>query len=208
MLVVDVCTLLREGIAAICQATGRFEVVGHCGDGAAAVRLIRSLDPAIALVDLDLPGLDWPGIVRQSRGFRCKFLCCSLRKDRKAVLQALRTGASGFVLKSDPAAQLLSALQQVWAGSIYVSPELELADLVVPRRGAGGAQGIETLSPREYQVFSLLVDGIRAKEIAARLGLSPKTVNTYRSSLMKKLDVQHLAGLVKFAVDKNLTSIL
>jgi DNA-binding NarL/FixJ family response regulator len=122
-------------------------------------------------------------------------------------LESLRNGANGFLLKSSPAAQLLEALLQIMSGGIYVSPEMELEKIFIAHRKNDASDPLESLSSREYQVFSLLIDGIRAKEIAARLDLSPKTVDTYRASLMRKLDIYDLPGLVKFAIQRELTSM-
>jgi DNA-binding NarL/FixJ family response regulator len=123
------------------------------------------------------------------------------------VLEALRSGANGFLLKSASTSNLHDALSQIMAGGIYVSPEMELEKIFISQRKNDNGDPLETLSSREYQVFSLLIDGIRAKEIAARLDLSPKTVDTYRASLMRKLDIYDVAGLVKFAIQRDLTSV-
>jgi DNA-binding NarL/FixJ family response regulator len=108
-------------------------------------------------------------------------------------------------LKASSPQHLFDCLSQVYDGGVYVSPEIDLQALFAPDR-RDNADPFETLSSREYQVFSLLVDGIRAKEIAARLKLSPKTVDTYRSSLMRKLNIHDVAGLVKFAINRRFTS--
>ncbi len=92
-------------------------------------------------------------------------------------------------------------------GGVYLSPQIELQTLVEPDRIEGTTDPLSTLSSREQQVFSMLIEGIRAKEIAARLQLSPKTVDTYRASLMRKLDIHDVAGLVKFAIRRNLTAL-
>ena len=113
---------------------------------------------------------------------------------------------NAFLLKSGPANQLLEAFEQILDGGIYISPELELNKIFVSGSKASSDDPLQALSAREYQVFSLLCDGVRAKEIAARLSLSPKTVDTYRASLMRKLDIHDVAGLVKFAIQKDLTS--
>ena len=102
---------------------------------------------------------------------------------------------------------LADAFQHILQGGIYVSPAIEMASLVAESSTAHrNTDPLDALSSREYQVFMLLVEGIRAKEIAARLSLSPKTVDTYRSSLMRKLNIFDLAGLVKFAIQRNLVS--
>ena len=118
----------------------------------------------------------------------------------------MRCGVNGFLLKSAPWNQLVEAFDQVLDGGVYVSPELELNRIFSPSGKPEPDDPLETLSMREHQVFSLLVEGIRAKEIAARLDLSPKTVDTYRASLMRKLDIHDVAGLVKFAIQRDLTS--
>jgi DNA-binding NarL/FixJ family response regulator len=101
---------------------------------------------------------------------------------------------------------MLEAFEQVLDGSVYVSPQLELSKIFVSGAKSEPEDPIDALSGREYQVFSMLVEGVRAKEIAARLELSPKTVDTYRASLMRKLDIHDVAGLVKFAIQRDLTT--
>jgi DNA-binding NarL/FixJ family response regulator len=147
-------------------------------------------------------------IVRKVReaNIPTKIVVLSMRRDRKTVVEALRCGVSGFLLKTAPSSELLEAFEQVLYGSIYVSPQLEL-DKIFTNHKNSPEDPLDLLSAREYQVFSLLVEGIRAKEIAARLELSPKTVDTYRASLMRKLDIHDVAGLVKFAIHRDLTSI-
>ncbi|MCP5112724.1 MAG: response regulator transcription factor [bacterium] len=201
-------TLLREGLAALSEATGRYSVVAQCDDGAAALELILSRRPDIAVLDLNLPKLFALEAIRKIRlaGSTTRLVVTSLRRDRKTVLEVLRSGASAYVLKSGPARHLLEAYQQVLDGGIYVSPLLELDKIFVARKKPDPEDPLGTLSAREYQVFTLLIDGIRAKEIAARLDLSPKTVDTYRASLMRKLDIHDVAGLVKFAINRNLTT--
>jgi DNA-binding NarL/FixJ family response regulator len=121
------------------------------------------------------------------------------------VLEALRTGASGYLLKSSRVEEMTEALAQFTQGGIYISPQIEVMSLFT--EGKGHHDPLELLSAREFQVFTLLVEGVRAKEIAARLALSPKTVDTYRSSLMRKLDIHDVAGLVKFAIQRELADL-
>ena len=101
----------------------------------------------------------------------------------------------------DPADCLIEAFKSILAGSVYISPSLELNKLVSAERKAAQKHSVESLSEREHQVFSLLVEGIRAKEIGARLGLNPKTIDTYRVNLMRKLKIHSVAGLVKLAIE-------
>jgi DNA-binding NarL/FixJ family response regulator len=182
--------------------------VGQCSEGAAALRMIESQRPDVAVLDLNLPDLFTMEIVRRVRdaNLPTKIVVLSVRRDRKTVVEALRCGVSGFLLKTASSSELLDALAQVLEGSIYVSPQLELSKIFATNQKATPDDPLDLLSAREYQVFSLLIEGIRAKEIAARLELSPKTIDTYRASLMRKLDIHDVAGLVKFAINRDLTS--
>ena len=155
------------------------------------------LQPALALLDLGLSDLAATEVIRRVRELNLRTRCAvfSVRKDRKTVLEVLRTGACGFLLKTSSADQMADALAQFTQGGIYVSPQIEVMSLFGDGAGRMNHEDpLESLSSREFQVFSLLVEGIRAKEIAARLSLSPKTVDTYRSSLMRKLDIHDVAG--------------
>jgi DNA-binding NarL/FixJ family response regulator len=201
-------TLVREGLAALCQQQPQYRVVDQCSDGATALRLIESGRPDIAVLDLNLPDLFTLEIVRRLRLARAetRIVVLSARKDRKTVVEALRSGVNAFLLKSGPAHQFMQAFEQILDGGIYISPMLELHQIFSPRQTAGQEDRFAALSPREFQVFSLLVEGTRAKEIGARLGLNPKTIDTYRVNLMRKLDIHDVAGLVKFAIQRDLVS--
>lgn len=206
ILIADELTLVREGLAALCTSLGGYRVVSQAGSATAALAEIERLQPAIALLDLGLSDLAATEVIRRVRdmGLRTRCAVVSARKDRKTVLEVLRTGACGFLLKSSTADQMAEALTQFCQGGIYVSPQIEVMSLLCDTRGADGQDPLDLLSSREFQVFSLLVEGVRAKEIAARLSLSPKTVDTYRSSLMRKLDIHDVAGLVKYAIRRDL----
>ncbi len=209
ILLADELTLVREGLAVLCNSLQGFRVVAQCGTASSALTEIERLQPSIALLDLGLSDLAATEVIRRVRELGLPTRCAvfSTRKDRKTVLEVLRAGACGYLLKTSSPDQMAEALSQFTQGGIYVSPQIEVMSLF----GEGGsrheADPIESLSSREFQVFSLLVDGIRAKEIAARLALSPKTVDTYRSSLMRKLDIHDVAGLVKFAIKRDLADV-
>ena len=208
ILLADDLTLVREGLAALCSAQAGYRVIGQCSEGAVALRMIEEQRPDIAVLDLNLPDLFTLEIVKRVRDadIPTKIVVLSTRRDRKTVVEALRSGVNAFLLKSAPSNQLLEAFEQVLDGGIYVSPQLELNKIFNAGQKSAPDDPLEALSAREYQVFTLLVEGVRAKEIAARLELSPKTVDTYRASLMRKLDIHDVAGLVKFAIHRDLTS--
>jgi DNA-binding NarL/FixJ family response regulator len=207
ILLAEELTLVREGIAALCNSVPGFRVVSQVGTAEAALAEIQRLKPTIALLDLELPDLAVTEVIRRVHTARMATRCgvLSTRKDRKTVLEVLRNGACGYVLKSSTAQQMAEALTQFTQGGIYVSPQIEIMNVFAGSSGRDRVKDpIDCLSSREFQVFSLLVEGIRAKEIAARLSLSPKTVDTYRSSLMRKLEIYDVAGLVKFAIRNDL----
>ena len=207
ILIADELTLVREGLAALCNSIPGYRVVAQAGSAGAALEAIQRLRPAIALLDLGLSDLAATEVIRRVReqGIPTRCALLSARKDRKTVLEALRTGASGYLLKSSRVEEMTEALAQFTQGGIYISPQIEVMSLFT--EGKGHHDPLELLSAREFQVFTLLVEGVRAKEIAARLALSPKTVDTYRSSLMRKLDIHDVAGLVKFAIQRELADL-
>jgi DNA-binding NarL/FixJ family response regulator len=180
--------------------------VGQCADGESALALVRDLRPQLAVVDLNLPRLFTMELIRKARqsDLATRFVVLSDRADQKTVIEALRCGAAAFVLKSEPAARFVEALEQSLRGGVYLSPETRLGPVFASGKPGQGGNPLGQLSTREYQVFTLLVEGVRAKEIAASLELSPKTVDTYRASLMRKLNIFDVAGLVKFAISRKL----
>lgn len=197
--------LTREALGALLRAQQRFQPVGLAADGEEALAMIRRLTPDIAIVSLDLARLHTLEMIGQTldRSLSTRFVILASRYDRKTVLECLRAGAQGFALRSGSAAAFVDALDQVMKGGVYLAPEVS-ANRLFLQPSLETDDPIGQLSSREYQVFTMLVDGVRAKEIAARLDLSPKTVDTYRASLMRKLDIHDVAGLVKFALRRNL----
>lgn len=210
ILIADELTLVRQGLAALCNSIAGFRVVAQAGTAGAALEEIERVEPDIALLDLGLSDLAATEVIRRVREQELRTRCAvfSVRKDRKTVLEVLRAGACGYLLKSSGSEQMAEALGEFMNGGIYVSPQIEVMSLFGENTTRyTGNDPLDTLSSREFQVFSLLVEGVRAKEIAARLALSPKTVDTYRSSLMRKLDIHDVAGLVKFAIRRDLADV-
>jgi DNA-binding NarL/FixJ family response regulator len=208
LLIADELGLVREGIAGLCESSGLFSPVYQSEDGLAAFEVLKTTAPDLALVDFNIPQLFCLELMRRMKeeAIGTRVIVMATKGDRKMAVEVLRAGASGFLPKSGPGSRLLEVLQRVASGSLYVPPELELERVYLQPRRSDVADPIESLSSREYQVFQLLVDGVRAKEIAFRLNLSPKTVDTYRASLMRKLDIYDVAGLVKYAIHRDLTT--
>ena len=198
--------IVREGFAALCEVNG-MRVVGQCADGHSAVEMVLATQPDFAILDLHMPGCTGIEVIRKLRAAGCpsKIMILSISREDKPVIEALRAGADAYLLKDGPARHLLEAISYVRDGGQYVSPLLKGAGLFTKPEATAPDDPLATLSPREMEVFSYLVKGMRAKDIADLLRISPKTVDTYRATLMRKLNVHDIVGLVKFAIERNLT---
>lgn len=202
-------SIVREGLAAFCDAQPELQIAGQCSDGLAAVEMIKALAPDFAIIDLHMPKLHGLEVIRKVReaNNQSKLVVLSISRDEKMVLEALRAGANGYLLKDGPARHLIDAIRYIQDGGVYISPLLRRDYLLEAPRKAPAEDPLASLSRREYEVFSFLVDGMRPKDIAKLLDISPKTVDTYRSNIMRKLGIHDLVGLVKFAINRNLTSV-
>lgn len=195
--------ILREGIAACLSTRQDLKVMGQTSDGAEAVDLILALKPDFAVLDLQMPklsGLDVIRRVRQAKG-ETKLIVLSITRDENVIRELFRSGANGYVLKDGSARHLFDAINYIQDGGQYLTPLIrrETIDSKKEKKDA-----LASLSKREYEVFTFLVDGMRPKDIAKMLEISPKTVDTYRANIMRKLEVDGIAGLVKFAIQRNL----
>src|SRR5215475_1316979 len=207
VILADDHNIVREGIAALCAANG-MRVLGQVSDGGAAIQMIQSMQPDFAILDLHMPGLTGVEAIRRLKTDNCKtkLMILSISREETAVMDALRAGADAYLLKDGPSRHLLDAFSFIRDGGVYVSPLLRGAGLFTKPDNPASENPLASLSPRELEVFSYLVNGLRAKDIADRLDISPKTVDTYRASLMRKLKVHDLVALVKFAIERNLTT--
>jgi len=199
--------IVREGIAALCTSHG-MHVLGQVADGGAAVEMIMALKPDFAILDLHMPVVTGVEAIRRLRTAGCtvRLMILSISREEGTVMEALRAGADAYLLKDGPGRHLLDAINFVRDGGVYVSPMLRGVGLFAKADKSRPEEPLAALSPREMEVFSYLVNGLRAKDIAELLEISPKTVDTYRASLMRKLNVHDLVGLVKFAIERNLTT--
>src|SRR5205807_9413422 len=170
--------------------------------------MIVALKPDFAILDLQMPGITGVETIRRLRQSGCtsKLMILSISREESTVMEALRAGADAYLLKDGPSRHLLDAINFVRDGGVYVSPMLGRTGLFAKTEKSHPEDPLAALSPREVEVFSLLVNGLRAKDIADLLQISPKTVDTYRASLMRKLKVSDLVGLVKFAIERKLTT--
>lgn len=210
ILLVDDHQIMRDGLRTMLEASGEFHVVGEADTGGQAVALAARLRPQLVVMDLSLPGMNGieatVELLRESPDSRVVIL--SMYDDESSVVQAMRSGARGFVLKKASQADLLSALHTIARGGTYLSPEVSDKFLECVRKGDFSRRNssvLAVLTPRELQVARLIAEGKSSKEIAVALGLSLETVRGYRKSLMRKLGVNNVAALTQIAIAEGLT---
>jgi DNA-binding NarL/FixJ family response regulator len=206
MILADDHGVVREGVAAFCQATHpEIKIVGQCNNGEEAVQMILSQRPDFAVVDLNMPKMSGLEVVRRVRQAHCEthVVILSINRDENTIRELFRSGADGYVLKDGPARHLFDAIIYIQDGGQYLTPLLRRESI---EKTKDVKDPVTLLSRREYEVFSYLVEGMRPKDIARILEISPKTVDTYRANIMRKLEVDGIAGLVKFAIMRNLKS--
>ncbi len=205
-MLVDDHTIVREGIRHVLTATPGVEVVAEAGDGEAALRLAAETRPDIVVLDLSLPGaggLEVTARLRQSLP-DIRVLILSVHDHPEYVLGAVRAGAQGYLRKDTSPAELREGLRAVARGESYFSPPVA-RHLTAAVRGDSPAADAGTrlakLTPREREVLAGIAAGETSRAIALRLGLSPRTVESHRESLARKLDIKTVAGLTRFAVE-------
>ena len=200
--------LVREGFKLVLSAESDFKLIGEAADGLAAVQLVEQRKPNVLLLDLMIPRLHGLEVTRQVRqespGTRVVIL--SMHADEPYVMEALRNGASGYVLKDCTAADLVQAVRTFVAGRRYLSPVLAERALTgyVEHPGESALDLYETLTNRERLVLQLAAEGKTSGEIGTALFISPRTAETHRAHLMRKLSLRSQTDLVRFAIRRGI----
>jgi DNA-binding NarL/FixJ family response regulator len=211
IVVVDDHRVVRDGIRAILTRDPEFRVVGEADDGAGALRVCQETNPALVLMDISLPGVNGiEATVQLVRHFpNTKVVILSMYDDERSVMGAIRAGARGFVLKQASFGEVLNALRVVARGGTYLSSSISGRLVERLQRGSLDAAEkgpLDSLSPRETQVLRLVAEGKSSKEVATILKLEHSTIRSYRKTMMKKLGVSNLAGLIQVAVAAGVTT--
>jgi DNA-binding NarL/FixJ family response regulator len=206
--VVDDHTLVRAGIVALLLEIPGVEVVAEGADGAAARRLVSEHHPDILFLDLAMPGVSGLDALTDIHGAQSgvKVIVLSMHDSEEYVLRALRDGASGYLLKDVAPQELAQAIHAVMRGETWLSRPV--SEKVIHGYIARAAEKPgELLTERQVEVLTLIAEGLGTREIAERLGVSIKTIETYRAQLMSRLDIHDVAGLVKYAIRHSLTTL-
>ena len=212
VLLADDHAVVRDGLRLILEARGEVQVVGDVANGQEAVDASRTLTPDIVIMDIAMPELNGLDATRQVLALRdgTRVIILSMHAAAEYVYRAFEAGASGYVLKESAGRELMEAVRSVYAGRRYVSPRIgpDVIMEVLSQRHAGRRREnpVESLSERERQVLQLVVEGHSSSWIAAKISLSQKTVETYRSRVKKKLGIHDIPGLTKFAIQHGITS--
>jgi DNA-binding NarL/FixJ family response regulator len=206
ILLVDDHTVVRKGLSAVIAEEEDLEVCGEAENAPQALEAMRRLDPDIALVDISMPGANGIELTKAMVAERPKMpiLIFSVHDESLYALRALRAGAKGYLMKSEPASEILVALHKVLAGEIYVSPrfgERLVFQAIQSHDGVMASSPVDNLSDRELEVLHHLGKGHGTREIAANLNLSIKTIETHRAHIKEKLGVKDSEEMVRFASD-------
>jgi DNA-binding NarL/FixJ family response regulator len=209
IVLVDDHSIVRDGLCALLATQEDLRVAGSFAECREAMAFAIASPPDVAVIDVALQGPDGIDCAKRMHD-ACPdtdILMLSMHASAEYVYQALRVGATGYVLKESAGAELIAAIRAVHGGRIYLSDKLPAHDISAYLKGRGWNHPFERITDRERQVLRLIVDGHTSNEVARMLGLSPKSVDTYRSRIMLKLGIGDLPGLVKFAIRHGLTTV-
>ena len=208
VLLLDDHAVVRDGLQALLAGEPDIRVVASFGAAAEALDFAEKSPPDVAILDIALPGMDGIEAARRFHDLspETHTLMLSMHADPEHVYQAFSAGATGYVLKESAGDEVVAAVRSVSAGKRYLSEKIPVRSLDEYARTRGTDRPLDRLSQRELQVLKLIVEGSTSNEVAAALGISSKSVDTYRSRLMLKLGVEDLTRLVKFAIRHGITS--
>ncbi len=200
--------VVRRGMQTLLEAEPDFSVIGEAGDGLESVRLVENLQPDVLILDLMMPGLSGLEALRiiRQRSPRTRVVVLSMHNNNAFVAEALKNGATGYVLKGSDEENLVRAVREAAAGRRFLSPPVteRAIDAYIEQARAAQLDPHETLTAREREVLQLAAEGKTGAEIAARLHISQRTVENHRANLMRKLGLKNQSELVRYALRRGL----
>jgi DNA-binding NarL/FixJ family response regulator len=204
--IADDHAIVREGLKRILTEQKDLEIVGEAANGFEAVELVRTAKPDIILMDISMPEKDGLDATREIIGMKCgtKVLILTMHSDEHYALRTMRAGATGYVVKGSPAEELIKAIHAVSEGKRFLPPKLESTFAERYLTPEANYSPVESLSDREFQVLCLLATGLANREIAEKLFISVKTVDSHRSRILEKLGLRNNSDLTRFAIDNKL----
>jgi DNA-binding NarL/FixJ family response regulator len=204
VLLADDHAIVLEGLASLLRS--EFSLVGTVADGARLIEAARQLRPDVIVTDVAMPGMSGLEALRRLKAepIAAKVIFLTMHADAQLAAEALRAGASGFVVKHAAGKELIAAIHTVLRGGKYLPPHL--ASDVLTTLAERGTSGVRTLTPRQREVASLIAEGRTMKEVAAALGLSPRTVEAHKYQIMEALGLQTTAELIRYALEHGLTA--
>jgi two-component system, NarL family, response regulator NreC len=201
-------SLIRDGLRVVLEAEPGWSVVGDASDGIEAVALVERLRPDVLIVDLMLPSLSGLEVIREvaQRVPRTHIVALSMHTNESYVLAALKNGAEAYVLKAARSSEIVQAVREVLADHRYLSPPLSqyALDAYIEKAKGAPLDRYETLTTREREVLHLVAQGVSSSAIAERLVLSPRTVETHRTNLMRKLGLRTQTDLIRYALQRGI----
>src|SRR5258706_2703795 len=211
LLLVDDHPVVRKGIHSCLDRSDRFEIVGEAVDGAEALRKARDLSPDIVLMDINMPhmnGLEATKLL-QRESPQTKVLILSVHNDKKSVLQIIRSGARGYVLKDAAPEELVRAIESINEGEAFFSSDVAklLLNQYVSDAGSQQQDSTARLTERELEVLTLIAEGHSNKEIGSQLDVSVRTVEAHRERIMRKLNIHSVLGLTKYAIANGIITL-
>jgi two-component system, NarL family, response regulator NreC len=206
VVIADDHTLVRESLVAALVASGQVEVLGQAAHGQEALELCCALDPQVALIDISMPRLNGLEVVARLGKLMPEVRCLvlTMHEDEEYLLQAVRAGAVGFLLKDSPMAELMEAVTAIAQGRSFFSAEAARILAAQLQGGRGVEDRYGSLTAREREVFHLLIEGMSTKEIARSLDISTKTAENHRARVLAKLDARKTADVILYAVRRGL----
>jgi DNA-binding NarL/FixJ family response regulator len=207
LLLVDDHPIIRQGLRHLLEGEPEFRIIGEAEDGIEALQLVERLKPNILVIDMMMPGLNGLEVLRQIKHISptTRAIVLSMQSADAYVIEALKNGAAGYVLKETGPSELVNAVHEVIQGNQFLSAKL------LERMEASGrkieeipSDAYETLTTREREVFQMTVEGLTSREIGKKLMISPRTVELHHSKLSSKLGIHHKAGLIRLAIKRGI----